>query len=664
MADKKVERTAESILGDITEYRSYLDRRTNKYRRNFNRYTSNGARNEDIWNLYGNPLGYYYNVASVDTGPLPTINVIRSCIETHVSKIAQTKVRPFFNPRNGTFKTFKVCENAQAFFDQYYRQEDIYTQATEALRDAEIFEYGLLWIDEQNVRIERIRPWQFFYDPAEFHYSKGGKYLTRCFIEYRNYPVSMLMQTKSGEFLPEDVKKQYKEFQHLKVKWNIYYDLANLERVEFCNDKLMRRIPLESNVVPFEFIWYSPPVKSGFSTSLVDNLYTIQTEIDTLSRKIHMATELSPANTIFLPNGTLGKPGSIKASKISADIGRVYEYDASIPGNGQFVVSTPRPIDESYKVLLDYYVLKAYEMEGISQLSAQSKVSSNIQSGVMLDSLQDVESERHQVILSNYITMLMHVAEKMISIFPDDALILPKRQGVKNVTWKDVKTERDNYALEFAPSSVLSNDPSTKMKEVEKLISMKVINAPQANKLLEFPDIQSGFNVVNSSYDDCQAIIQRAIEDEEYDFYEVVNLQELYSETVNMLLRLDSNNESIDVLTRLTTLLTKVKHQMDELNQVANPQQPPPPQAPVEVQPVQDLAMNGAQVTSIVDLVTRVQAQQITPEAAKAVILSAFPNVAPELIDRMVGVAPVPPQPEAPAPDQMVPPQAPQQPIQ
>jgi len=625
-------RSDTNVMKDIYSYRTYLSARDSKYNRNWNRYVNNGARRSTVWELYGNPLAYNYSTSDEDTGVLPIINVIRSCIETHVSKISQTKVRPFLNPINGSYETFKVTENAQVFFDEYFQEENIYKKATEALRDAEIFEYGVLWIDEQDVKIKKVSPWQYFYDPAEYNY---GKQLTRIFVEFRDYPLSILKESKTGPSIPQTLLDQWENFPDLKVKYNVYYDLANKERIEIINDQIVKRIPLQSKTNPFKQIWYSDPVKGGFSTSLVDNLYTIQTQIDTLAHRIHQASELNPANSIFIPSGALGQAGTIKKSMISNKIGNIYEYDASVPGNGSPVVSTPRFIDPQYMQMLDNFILKAYEMEGISQLSAMSKKPSGLNSGVALDTYQDVESERHNVILQNYIRFLMGIAIDMIEIFPEDALVIPPRRGVKAIKWKDVKKARKEFSLQFSPSSVLSNDPSTKMEEVEKLIQMKVINGPQASKLLEFPDTNGAFNVVNSSYDDCQAIIQRAIENDEYDYYEVVNVQELYGEIVTMILRLDSNNEGEKVMGRLTKLLNVTKKKIDTLNQISNPPQGPPPPNPKDQAPVQDLSMNGAQVTAIAEIVEMVQAKRISPDSARALITAAFPNTSPDLIMQM-----------------------------
>ena len=169
------------------------------------------------------------------------------------------------------------------------------------------------------------------------------------------------------------------------------------------------------------------------------------------------------------------------------------------------------------------------------------------------------------------------------------------------------------------------------MEEIEKLISMKILTGPQASKLLEFPDLQGGFNVLNASFDNCQAIIERAVEDEDYDFYEVVNMQELYSEIVSMILRLDANNEKPETIQRLITLMNKCKHQMDQLNQVIHPATPPNNPPPPLLQ--------GNQITAVTDILKDVKAGLLDHQSAILFLQMAFPEVSPNQITNMVNAS-------------------------
>lgn len=59
--------------------------------------------------------------------------------------------------------------------------------------------------------------------------------------------------------------------------------------------------------------------------------------------------------------------------------------------------------------------------------------------------------------------------------------------------------------------------------------------------------------------------------------------------------------------------------------------------APVDV--VADTALNGAQVTSLVDVVSKVSLKQLPPEAAKEIIKSAFPTMDGQKVDVMINAA-------------------------
>ena len=63
-------------------------------------------------------------------------NVIRSCIDTLVSKIASQKVRPFINTVNGTFRDMQIAKAAQDYFDAVYEEQNINKVVSDAWRDA------------------------------------------------------------------------------------------------------------------------------------------------------------------------------------------------------------------------------------------------------------------------------------------------------------------------------------------------------------------------------------------------------------------------------------------------------------------------------------------------------------------------------------------------
>lgn len=559
--------TIKEILSDISNLSALLDKRYAKYLRNFNRFTNNGNRTEDIYSFTSQPLAYY-SYMDEDIGVIPVMNVLASAIRTKVSKMAQTKVRTFFNPLNGTFKTIQTARNAQIFFDDFYQKQEVYKKGVEAYRDAQIFDYGILWANEETFSIENIKPWEFFCDPAEYHYGK----MSRCFVKFRNYP---------KHYLDEKLKAAGKTPSRDRIEkttvW-IYWDLKEKRKYTFTADyqEPIEEKEIEYEMPPFSFIFYDLPVKGFSSVSLIDNSRPIQILLDLLNRKINEAVNLTPANMIIVPDGN-----GIKASQVDNKIGSVYTYKPTEAG-GAITVVTPNFINQQYLDTLNLYEQKIYNMEGISQMSAQSKKPTGLNSGVALQTMDNIESDRFQTDIEQMIALYMDISQRVIDVFPDNADVLPARYSRATVKWKDIRKERDLISIQFSATSSLSKDPETKMAQIEKLISMQLIDPAIVSTLLEMPDLEKAYNINTASYDDCQKIIERAVNEDRYDFYEVVNMKQLMSETMNTILRLDANDEDPRVIQNLVTLLGAVKAKIDIVNE-ANAPPPPPPLPPPPV---------------------------------------------------------------------------------
>ena len=560
--------TDQQILARINFLAQKKSNRDFKMRRNFNRFVNNGRRTEDIYNPYGNPLAYFYIMTDDDTGIIPQMNFVRSAIETICSKVSQLKVMPFFNPVNGTWQTQKVCRQSQVFFNEFFDEQDIYTKAVMCLRYALAIEYGALWIDDEDLSVKLVRPWQYFEDAAEYQYGK----ITHCMLEFQYYPL---------EYLEEKIKGTHFEAvlndnPDARAWYKVYYDLKNKCKYELIGSEIIKRTPIEYDESPVIVFYANEPLKGGYSVSLLDTSYTIQNKIDSVLQRVSDALSVSPFNLIFLPEPIDKSNVPVKESKLSNQAGIVIRYDPGLT-NGQdpVRVGTPSPISPEYKNYIDWMGEKIYNLEGVSQLSAQSQKPAGLNSGKAIESLEDVESERFQDLQDRYKKFCMKIALKTIVIFPKDAKVLPKKLGRAKITWADIKKEKDSFSIQFSDASALSKDPATKLGQVQNLISMQIITNDMAASLLQFPDLEKAYSVASASYDDCQRIIERAAEHGDFDFLPVVNLRQLFSETQKMLLRLDANDENTDILKNLAKFLGVIT---DKIGDVQAASAPPPQQ--------------------------------------------------------------------------------------
>ena len=209
--------TEQDVRDRVSELKTLNESRLSKYYRNYNYYNNTPA--GTLKNIRNPSIVGLYNIEESiesDTTVTPSINVIKSCIDTLTSKIAQSKVRPFFNCINGTFKDINVCKNAQQFFDQYFEIEEVNKKVSMAFRDACIFDHGVLYVDAENKAITKALPWQVFVRPSELTYNN----LTRAYYCQNDFPVSMLPERYRKQIEKNNPSSQY-------VTYGVYYDTVD-----------------------------------------------------------------------------------------------------------------------------------------------------------------------------------------------------------------------------------------------------------------------------------------------------------------------------------------------------------------------------------------------------------------------------------------------------
>ena len=499
-----------------------------------------------------------------------------------------------------------------------------------------------------------LNPWEYQFDPKEW--LRGQ--LTRCAVVEKMYPLIYLKdKIAKAEGVPDGEKvgsaeliRQLEDNPYLNGDFTIYYALHEKKKYTFVTGKIIEIVDIEFDVPPAAVLYLEQPIKGNQSVSMADNTFTIQTQVDSLCHKIHLAYELSPAQIHWILEGT-----NVKPSMLSNEIGAVYPFKF-VPGmtGAPVVHSTPAPMDPAYIAGLQFWITQAMETNGISELSAQAKNPlGNNPSGVALETVEDVESDRHNPWLQSFIHFYMDIANIFIQVAPSKSEILPKKLGRARITWSEIKAERESFAIQFSASSSLSKDPQKKMEQIEKLIAMNVINPALAAVLLEFPDLQAAYSITTASYDYCQRVIERAIEDDDYTFYEGVNLQQLFGEGINTLMRLDSNDEDREVLDRLVKLLGIVKAKMDAMDAMASAQQAEAQQAAMAAQfPGKAPQVQGP--TGPLDLQPGAPPSASAPQAAPAPEPRA-PSEDPQLMQALKAIAekveanaPQPPAPPAP----------------
>ena len=544
---------------NIAELIDLNDKRKSKYLRNYRAYVYTPyATLENIKD--SSVIGWWlpqYGIED-DTTATPQLNVIKSCIDTLTSKIAQSKVRPFFNTMNGSFKDIQVVKQAQQFFDLYYDAQNVNNTVSNAFRDCCIFDTGVIYIDEVSKKIEKCLPIQVYVRPAEVGYGK----VSRVFYRKKQCPVTLL---------PERFQKYVKGLEY--VDFGVYYDTFNHIKAYSIVDRVIETETYTPDVVPFVFLHYSNPIVGNSSTSIVDMLVSIQKEIDILMDKIKDASQLSPGNQIFLPEGS-----NIKASAISNRIGQIMTYKPTpTMTTSPVTVATPNFISEQYMATVNELVEKAYAMVGISQLSSQGVKPTGVTAGIALSTLENVESDRYETQLNAVVRAYVDIAKTCLAVFPADEDILPENTQRLAVKWEDIVAEANKMQVQFSAADSLSKDPSVKLQQLQMLAQSGIIPQSRIAQFLELPDIQTGFSLSGNAINAVLTVISNCVEHGSMEVPDYIPFQMLKEEIINTQLSLKSaggaENKNEDDIAKLTQLYEIVEQKEQEWQSTIQAQQ-------------------------------------------------------------------------------------------
>ena len=546
--------TKPEVIARINDLLANNNQKIVKYQKNYALY--NQCPMTDLRAKIPYVVGYIDDVYSDETS-VPKLNVIKSAIDAVVSKISTAHCRPFVNTVKGSFKTIQICKQLQTFLDFYYDEKGVPSKIVEALRDACIFDSGFIYFDEETGDIHNIAPWNFYSRQTEKSDFKS------CYIEFPNRSVDTLDE-KDYDLLTKAEQK------NLYVTIGYFYDSNSKTKAILVNRQIRDISEVKFDCVPVVPIYYTMPAVGNSVLSITDMLRGIQIEIDELMKRIAEASVLNPAQTFFLPNAS-----SIKVGQLNNKVGNVVQYN-SANGAQPVEVSTPSFISEQYTALLDNLIEKAYNMVGISQLSAQGKKPTGLDSGIALQSMENIESDRFETQLNQVIRAYVDLSKVCISVFPQDEDILPENKTRRSVKWHDIITESKNMSIQYSGADALSKDPSEKLKQLQMLAQAGVIPTSRIAQFIEIPDLQSGYSLTNNAINAVMTLIEQCINNDVMEVPEFIPFQMLKEEIINTQLSLYSANPemNIDDIEKLNQLYAiaeeKEQEWLDETNDLNN----------------------------------------------------------------------------------------------
>lgn len=483
--------------------------------------------------LYGNyeMIGMdAHNYSRVETSYFTThrvtLNVIQSMIDTVVSKITKNKVKPMFLTDNGEWDLQQKAKKLTKFVEGVFYDCDYQRASAKAFKDACIFGTGAVKVFTKNgqVKAERAFIEELKIDDVEGYYGEPRgihqvKYIHKDVLKgmFPDKAAKIEEATTPDHFYSSSTHNmRIKDMIMVAESWRLpsgQKQNDGIHTITISNCTLFHEEYTEAHF-PFVFHRWSERPVGFFGQGLAEQLQGVQLEINKILRTIQVSMHL-----VSIPKLLVEAGSKIVTAHLNNKIGGIIKY-AGTPPVYQPLGGIPPELFSH----LDRLYQRAYEIAGVSQLSAQSQKPAGLSSGKAIRIYSDKETERFQEVAARYeesfITaakLIVKTAKKLYEESKDLEIAVKGQDFIEKIKWEDVDIEEDQYMLNIFPTSALANDPSGRLSDVQELIQAGFISQEDGLRLLDFPDLRSVTNLYNAPGEDIDRMIDQMINTGEYE---------------------------------------------------------------------------------------------------------------------------------------------------
>ncbi len=238
---------------------------------------------------------------------------------------------------------------------------------------------------------------------------------------------------------------------------------------------------------------------------------------------------------------------------------------------------------------LRYLVEQAYNVTGISMLSAQSQTPAASMSGRARLIADHNESERFLTAQRRYEQSFMDLAERTLEAAQDIyetkgdfEVIHAGKEHLMPIKYSEIAAATGTYEITVHPTSIMPSTPAGKLAMVESLEAKGYIDKEQAMKLLDFPDLKRELDLEMSWTDLIEDRIHNILADGKYvGPHPDMPLELALTKTLKALAlaeNRDVDEERVDLLRKFRTAIVDLKKRAAQ--QAAAPVPGVPPTGP------------------------------------------------------------------------------------
>lgn len=458
----------------------------------------------------------------------PTMNVIQSCVDTLLSRIAQAKPRPVFLTDAGSYKERTLAKQLNTFSQGEFYRMKAYDVMADAFRDSEVLGTGCVKIFEgqdNKCELERVLATELFVDANDAMYKKPRQLIQLKLVDRsvltETYPDHMAMiEAAEAAYVDtgSDSSKTIADQVMVVEGWHLRSgpkakDGRHTLAIAGCAEPLFDE-QWDKDAFPFVFLRYNSRMLGFWGQSLAEQLMGTQLEINKLLITISQSINLVGVPRIFVEDGS-----KVVKAHLNNQVGSIVTYQGTKP---QYEVApcVPAEMYSQLQRLVDY----AYQQSGISSLAATSKKPAGLDSGAALREYDDLQSDRFAATNKAFDQAFIDLAYLNIDLARDIAIrdghystVYPAKDGTRQVDLPKAKLLKDNpYVIQCFDSSSLPRDPAGRKQQVIEYMQAGVLNLREGRRLLDFPDLAAEEKLANAMEERILQYLDEIIEDGKY----------------------------------------------------------------------------------------------------------------------------------------------------
>lgn len=456
-----------------------------------------------------------------------SFNVVKSCIDTAHAKIAKNKIRPLVLTEQGDFSQQRKAQFLTQYIHGAFEKAQAYDKMKKAQLHSCVYDIGAVKVykdtNKNTVECEVIHPHELFIDEVE---AIDGT--PRSVFQVRLVARSLLLEAYAQA--PKETVAAIERAQPFVIDG--YERAANSDLVSVMEawhlpsgktedpEKTDGRhcICIEGAMLfdekyakdhfPIVFLRWNEAPFGFFGEGIASQLVGIQIDINTTLQRIKESQETYAIPRIFLETSS-----QIQPSQITDEIGSITYYAGTPP-----VFSNPIAANPEIYSHLENLVQKAYQMTGISEMSARSLKPAGLESGVALRTFQDIETERFAITALGWQDSHVELAKLFVElsreIYSEDkklSVVVKGKDFIKKIKWSEVDMDEDAFVLSVYPTSTLPDRPEGRLAQVQDWWMSGFITKDEAFDLLDFPDLKAFTNLKKASLDDLRYIMEEML---------------------------------------------------------------------------------------------------------------------------------------------------------